>query len=166
MTGVQTCALPISKWLKNFTFYGNVALINSSVKFDSVNSRTLQGQSPYVVNASLFYQNKKGWQMNASFNKIGQRIAYIGLPVSSAKFGLDIYEFGRSVLDVQVAKNIGKTGMVRLTLGDLLAQKSIFYQDMNHNGKYDSKEVIDGGDNTLISFTNGRTMGVSYTFNF
>lgn len=155
-----------AKWLKNFTFYGNVALINSSVKFDSVNSRTLQGQSPYVVNASLFYQNKKGWQMNASFNKIGQRIAYIGLPVSSAKFGLDIYEFGRSVLDVQVAKNIGKTGMIRVTLGDLLAQKSIFYQDMNHNGKYDSKEVIDGGDNTLISFTNGRTMGVSYTFNF
>jgi len=114
----------------------------------------------------LFYQNKKGWQMNASFNKIGQRIAYIGLPVSTAKFGLDIYEFGRSVLDVQIAKNVGKTGMFRVTFGDLLAQKSIFYQDMNQNGKYDSKEVIEGGDNTLISFTNGRTMGVSYTFSF
>lgn len=155
-----------AKWLKNFTFYGNVALIKSEVRFDSVNTRTLQGQSPYVINASLFYQNKKGWQLNASFNKIGQRIAYIGLPVSSAKFGLDIYEYGRSVLDFQIAKNIGKSGMFRLTLGDLLAQKSVFYQDMNHNGKYDVKEVIDGGDNTLISFTNGRTMGVSYTFSF
>ena len=155
-----------AKWLKNFTFYGNVALISSEVKFDSVNSRTLQGQSPYVVNASLFYQNKKGWQMNASFNKIGQRIAYIGLPVSTAKFGLDIYEFGRSVLDFQIAKNVGKSGMFRVTLGDLLAQKSVFYQDMNHNGKYDTKEVLEGGDNTLISFTNGRTMGVSYTFSF
>ena len=155
-----------AKWLKNFTFYGNVALISSEVKFDSVNSRTLQGQSPYVVNASLFYQNKKGWQMNASFNKIGQRIAYIGLPVSTAKFGLDIYEFGRSVLDVQIAKNVGKTGMFRVTFGDLLAQKSVFYQDMNANGKYDTKEVLEGGDNTLISFTNGRTIGVSYTFSF
>jgi len=67
---------------------------------------------------------------------------------------------------LQIAKNVGKTGMFRITLGDLLAQKSIFYQDMNHNGKYDSKEVVDGGDNTLISFTNGRTVGVSYTFNF
>lgn len=133
-----------AKWLKNFTFYGNVALIKSEVRFDSVNTRTLQGQSPYVINASLFYQNKKGWQLNASFNKIGQRIAYIGLPVSSAKFGLDIYEYGRSVLDFQIAKNIGKSGMFRLTLGDLLAQKSVFYQDMNHNGKYDVKEVIDG----------------------
>jgi hypothetical protein len=104
--------------------------------------------------------------MNASFNKIGQRIAYIGLPVSTAKFGLDIYEFGRSVLDFQIAKNVGKTGMFRVTFGDLLAQKSVFYQDMNANGKYDTKEVLEGGDNTLISFTNGRTIGVSYTFSF
>jgi hypothetical protein len=37
---------------------------------------------------------------------------------------------------------------------------------MNANGKYDTKEVLEGGDNTLISFTNGRTMGVSYTFSF
>jgi len=104
--------------------------------------------------------------MNASFNKIGQRIAYIVWRLPIAKKNLDIYEFGRSVLDVQIAKNVGKTGMFRVTFGDLLAQKSIFYQDMNQNGKYDSKEVIEGGDNTLISFTNGRTMGVSYTFSF
>jgi hypothetical protein len=56
--------------------------------------------------------------------------------------------------------------MFRVTFGDLLAQKSVFYQDMNANGKYDTKEVLEGGDNTLISFTNGRTIGVSYTFSF
>lgn len=152
--------------LKNITFYGNVALIQSKVTFDGNQSRTLQGQSPYVINTSLFYENKKGWQVNASFNKIGQRIAYIGLPVSAAKFGLDIYEYGRSILDIQVAKKIGKNGLLRITFGDLLAQKSIFYQDMNHNGHYDETSVKDGGDNTLISFTNGRTINFGYSINF
>ncbi|MCX8483567.1 MAG: TonB-dependent receptor plug domain-containing protein [Crocinitomicaceae bacterium] len=153
-------------WLKNITFYANLALIESKVTFDGNQSRTLQGQSPYVVNTSLFYENKKGWQVNASFNKIGQRIAYIGLPVSAAKFGLDIYEYGRSILDVQVAKKIGKNGLLRITFGDLLAQKSVFYQDMNRNGKYDEATVLDGGDNTLISFTNGRTINFGYSINF
>ena len=152
--------------LKNFTFYANLALIESKVTFDGGQSRTLQGQSPYVVNMSMFYENKKGWQVNASFNKIGQRIAYIGLPVSVAKFGLDIYEYGRSIFDVQVAKKIGKNGLVRITFGDLLAQKSVFYQDMNQNGNYDEANVIDGGDNTLISFTNGRTINFGYSINF
>lgn len=152
--------------LKNFTFYANLALIESKVTFDGGQSRTLQGQSPYVVNMSMFYENKKGWQVNASFNKIGQRIAYIGLPVSVAKFGLDIYEYGRSIFDVQVAKKIGKNGLVRITFGDLLAQKSVFYQDMNQNGNYDEANVLDGGDNTLISFTNGRTINFGYSINF
>jgi len=153
-------------WLKNITLYANLALIESKVTFDGNQSRTLQGQSPYVVNTSIFYENKKGWQVNASFNKIGQRIAYIGLPVSAAKFGLDIYEYGRSILDVQVAKKIGKNGLLRITFGDLLAQKSVFYQDMNHNGKYDEAAVLGGGDNTLISFTNGRTINFGYSINF
>lgn len=152
--------------LKNFTFYANLALIESKVTFGNDQYRTLQGQSPYVINMSLFYENKKGWQINASFNKIGQRIAYIGLPISAAKFGLDIYEFGRSIFDVQVAKKIGKNGLVRITFGDLLAQKSVFYQDMNHNGRYDESTVKDGGDNTLISFTNGRTINFGYSVSF
>lgn len=153
-------------WLKNFTLYANLALIESKVTFDGNQSRTLQGQSPYVINASLFYENKAGWQVNASFNKIGQRIAYIGLPVSSAKFGLDIYEYGRSILDIQIAKKFGKNGMMKFTFGDLLAQNSVFYQDMNHNGKYDEATVKEGGDNTLISFTNGRTISVGYSLSF
>ena len=153
-------------WLKNITLYANLALIESKVTFDGNQSRTLQGQSPYVINTSIFYENKKGWQVNASFNKIGQRIAYIGLPVSAAKFGLDIYEYGRSILDIQVAKKIGKNGLLRITFGDLLAQKSVFYQDMNRNGKYDEVDVLGGGDNTLISFTNGRTINFGYSINF
>lgn len=165
-------------WLKNFTIYCNAALVRSEVEFGDGNTRPLQGQSPYVVNASLFYQTDKGWQVNASFNKIGPRIAYIGVPLSVQPFGADIFEFGRSVLDLQIAKNVGKNGLVKVMMGDLLAQDAVFYQDLDFNpenpskrgnGKYDRKpydESTKTGDNTLFSYTYGRTISVSYTVNF
>jgi hypothetical protein len=163
------------KWLRDLTFYGNFALIRSAVSFSgnssSVANRPLQGQSPYVVNASLFYEHN-GWQVNTSFNKIGQRIAYIGVAQSIQPFGADIYEFGRSIWDVQFGKELGKDGKmgtVKLTLGDLLAQKTVFFQDLNGNGRYDDKAWSDtdkDGDNTLFSFTNGRQATITYTFKF
>ena len=163
------------KWLRDLTFYGNFALIRSAVAFtgasSSVANRPLQGQSPYVVNASLFYEHK-GWQINTSFNKIGQRIAYIGVAQVIQPFGADIYEFGRSIWDLQFGKELGKDGKlgtVKLTLGDLLAQKTVFFQDLNNNGRYDAKawtDVDKDGDNTLFSFTNGRQVTVTYSFKF
>lgn len=163
------------KWLKYLTLYGNLALINSTVEFNdgsnSNNNRPLQGQSPYVVNMSLFYENN-GWQINTSFNKIGQRIAYIGVAQTVQPFGADIYEFGRSILDFQIGKDLGKNaqyGTIKLTCGDLIAQKSVFFQDLNKNGKYDSKAWTDqdkDGDNTLFSFTNGRQVTVAYSLKF
>jgi hypothetical protein len=166
---------PGMKWLRDLTFYGNFALIRSAVSFtnssSSVANRPLQGQSPYVVNASLFYEHK-GWQINTSFNKIGQRIAYIGVAQAIQPFGADIYEFGRSIWDIQFGKELGKDGKlgtVKITLGDLLAQKTVFFQDLNGNGRYDEKAWTDAdrnGDNTLFSFTNGRQATISYTFKF
>lgn len=164
-----------TKWLRDLTLYGNFALIRSSVSFtgssSSVANRPLQGQSPYVVNVSLFYEHK-GWQINTSFNKIGQRIAYIGVAQAIQPFGADIYEFGRSIWDVQFGKELGKDGKlgtVKLTLGDLLAQNTVFFQDLNGNGRYDEKAWTDAdkdGDNTLFRFTNGRQATISYTFKF
>ena len=165
-------------WLKNFTFYANGALIRSEVEFGDGYKRTLQGQSPFVVNASLFYENKNGLQVNASFNKIGPRIAYIGVPMNVQPFGANIYEFGRSILDLQISKNITKSSVLKVTCGDLLAQQTVFYQDLDYNpkqpavrgnGKFDNKPYDDAtktGDNTLFSYTNGRTITFSYIFNF
>lgn len=165
-------------WLKNFTFYANGALIRSEVEFGDGYKRTLQGQSPFVVNASLFYENTNGLQINASFNKIGPRIAYIGVPMNVQPFGANIYEFGRSILDLQISKNITKTSVLKVTMGDLLAQSTVFYQDLDYNpkhpavrgnGRYDNKPYDDAtktGDNTLFSYTNGRTITFSYIINF
>jgi TonB-dependent receptor len=154
------------KLFSNLSFYGNFALIRSNVQFKAnstgTQNRSLQGQSPYVANVSLFYDNAKtGLSASVNFNKIGSRIAYIGVPENIQPFGMDIYEFGRSVLDVQVGKSIGKSGNLKITVGDIFAQKNIYYQDLNKSGKYESQT-----DNTLFSFTNGRTVTISYGYSF
>lgn len=150
----------------NLSLYGNLALINSKVKFGAnstgTQNRPLQGQSPYVANISLFYDNvKTGLTASVNFNKIGSRIAYIGVPASIQPFGMDIYEFGRSIMDFQLGKTIGKTSNIKLTVGDVFAQETAFYQDLNKSGKFEK-----GTDNTIFSFTNGRTVTISYGYTF
>jgi outer membrane receptor protein involved in Fe transport len=160
-------------FFKDLTFYGNLSLIKSEIKFgqnsNGVISRPLQGQSPYVINLSLFYENKSGFQVNTSFNKIGQRIAYIGVPQSVQRYGADIYEYGRSVWDLQFGKKVGKKGLVKLTIGDILAQKNVFYQDLDQNGALSDteyNETTKTGDNVLFSFTNGTTITLNYSITF
>lgn len=150
----------------NTVLYGNLAIINSRVDIVGLDgesyTRQLQGQSPFVANISLFYEDPKtGWVFNTSFNKLGSRIAYIGVPESVQLFGGDIFEFGRGVWDIQLGKNFKKQGTVRCTFGDILAQNAVFYQDLDKNNRYDKTK-----DNTLFSFTYGRTVTLSYSFNF
>lgn len=144
--------------------YGNFSFIQSQVQFKQgmgTPNRSLQGQSPYVANLSLFYENKKGIQASVNFNKIGSRIAYIGVAKEVQPFGSDIYEFGRSILDFQIGKNMKKAGNLKLTFGDVLRQATVFYQDINENKKYD-----ESGDNTLFKFTNGMTVTLGYSYTF
>jgi outer membrane receptor protein involved in Fe transport len=151
---------------KHMTLYANLAVIHSNVDYTGIDGKTytrqLQGQSPYVANISLFYEHPQtGIVFNTSYNKLGSRIAYIGVDKSVQPFGTNIYEYGRGVWDVQIGKNFKKSGTVRCTLGDLLAQNAVFYQDLNENKRYDKSS-----DNTLFSFTYGRTITLSYSFTF
>jgi len=151
---------------KHMTLYANLAIIKSSVDYAGIDGKTytrqLQGQSPYVANISLFYEHPQtGIVFNTSYNKLGSRIAYIGVDKSVQPFGTNIYEFGRGVWDVQIGKNFKKSGTIRCTLGDLLAQNAVFYQDLNENNRFDKSS-----DNTLFSFTYGRTITLSYSFTF
>ena len=122
--------------LKNFTIQANVSYIYSKVQ-DSASKldRPLQGQSPYLVNLGLLYDNEK-YGLNATllFNQIGERIylvgdAFVGSP--------DIYEAPRPQLDFQLAKKILKTkGELKLTVADILNQKQYFFQNVNDNRSF------------------------------
>ena len=96
--------------------------------------------------------------MNFSYNKIGRRIAFVGAP-KIAKYGLDIYENPRDVIDLQISKSMKKWD-VKLTAGDLLAQSLVFYQDVDNNKKWNA------GDNTIFNYRNGRTITMAIAYKF
>jgi outer membrane receptor for ferrienterochelin and colicin len=156
---------------QRMALYGNMSLIKSTLQFEpgsqAKNDRPLQGQSPYIINGRLQYENQdNGWTASISYNLVGRRIAYVGVDPKYGDTRQDIYEDPRSVLDLQVGKTFGKLN-IKLTLGDLLHQDLIYYQDANQDGKYNESAGPGGtADRLMYIFNAGFTtnLGLSYTF--
>jgi hypothetical protein len=151
--------LDFNSTLKNFTVQGNISYIYNRVKGIGVNeSRSMQGQSPYLINAGIQYDLEKyGLNTTLLFNEIGRRIAFVG--------GSDqppIWENPRPVLDFQIAKKIMKNkGEVKLGISDIFNKAAIFYNDNNDNKKYDA-----GTDSYAIKRKYGSTVSITYGYNF
>lgn len=150
-----------SSFLNCFTVYTNTSIIRSRVDLsDFVGSggeRPLQGQSPYIVNAGVFFTNpKKDWAVSASYNVVGQRIYIVGNVQEPS-----VWENRRHVIDLQVAKTFGEKFELKFNVKDLLAQKLIFFQDLNGNRKYDANQ-----DNTWQEVQFGRNISLSLKYNF
>lgn len=171
-----------TKWIKKFSITCNYAYIFSEVTLDKqialsqFGTRPLQGQSPYIVNASFqFYDPKTRVSAALFVNQVGRRIAY-----AREKNGLvpDLWENPRTVIDFSISSPIYKGLEAKFSIGDLLAQDLIFYQDNNNNGKYDevsNAKMLDPTilpsekstfDNTVFKHKKGYTIsfGLSYKF--
>ena len=150
--------------LKNFTLYFNGALIKSVMDLSSIpglaeypdSRRPLQGQSPYLINAGIFYAGPKDFNINISYNLVGQRIAIAGSIQEPS-----VWENGRNVIDFQVSKLIKKNLEIKLNIKDILAQDLVFFQDTNKNKKYDK-----GIDSAWQEITFGQTVSLSLKYNF
>jgi outer membrane receptor protein involved in Fe transport len=119
--------------------------------------RPMQGQSPYLINGGLIYQNEeKGVGASILFNRIGRRIAFVGTNGYQ-----DIYENPRNVLDIQLSKRIFKHGEIKLNASDIFNQKAIFYQDFNHSKKYEATH-----DKVINGIRYGRTFSFSFAYSF
>ncbi|MBS4040721.1 MAG: TonB-dependent receptor [Flavobacteriales bacterium] len=100
--------------------------------------RPLQGQSPYVINAALGYDNKdNGWSSNIIFNRFGDRIFSVGDQIFPA-----IFEVARNQLDFTIAKSFQKMSL-KLGISNLLDDKFRFYQDTNSDNKIDLNSSTD-----------------------
>ncbi len=163
---------------KNFDFLGdkqvwndivvfsNLALIRSELSFSagsqSAQGRPLQGQSPYVLNGGIQYENAdNGWFGSVVLNRTGRRIAFVGVDPQFGDTRQDIYEAPRTVVDLQLGKNIGPFNL-KLTVGDLLRQPLTYYQDADSNGKFKTGTA----DRQMFRFLQGNTIGLTagYTF--
>lgn len=146
--------------LKNFTFQANLAYIYNRVKDDLVDiDRPMQGQSPYVINATLQYDLEKiGLNTTLLFNQIGRRILYVGNDQIS-----DIWEAPRPLFDLQVAKKIIKNkAELRLNIADIFNRRAYFYHDQDDNGTFKAKS----SDRIAISRNYGTNFSITFGYTF
>lgn len=152
---------PASDLAKRFTVVFNGSLIKSEVNLNSTVSgqaskRAMQGQSPYVVNAALYYANvEKKIQANVVYNVFGNRLFGVG----DASFAT-IYEMNRNTLDFTVTKGISEKLEIKFGIQDILNAKYRLVEDANRNFK------VDNGDQTISTYRKGTyfTLGASYKF--
>ncbi len=133
--------LSLGTWLKPLSGVrvgGNVALISSEVQLPAdvglvtSSKRPLQGQSPYVGNAFVTWEQPDwGTELGVFYNVYGPRISEVGIN------GIpDIYEQPFHRVDLSASQSIGKSGFklkaalenlldqsVRLTQGGLSVQQ-------------------------------------------
>lgn len=146
--------------LKNFTFQTNVALIHNRVKDALVDiDRPMQGQSPYVINATLQYDLEKiGLNTTLLFNQIGRRILYVGNDQIS-----DIWEAPRPLFDFQIAKKLAKNkAEIRFNVADILNRRAFYYHDQDENGTYKNGT----SDRVAIKRNYGTNFSVTFGYTF
>lgn len=152
-----------AEWLRNLVFFANYSYIFSDVDLSntttvaSEKSRALQGQSPYLLNAGLQYNNSKGdFGMSVLYNRIGQRISDVGFEGYPS-----IYENSRDLVDVQLSKKILKSkAELKLNFSDLLNQDYVFYQNLTDKKSFDIKT-----DNSLNTYKPGTAISLSFSYN-
>ena len=149
------------KLTKRFTLQANGSYINSEVKDEKLNvKRTLQGQSPYLINAGLLYDVvEKGFNMTALVNQVGKRIYLVG-DIQAGAGSPDVYENPRALVDFQISKKFANNkAEVKFTIADILNQRQIFYQNNNSNTGYNKAT-----DGVRFSRQFGTTYGVTINY--
>jgi hypothetical protein len=129
-------SLGFIKGMDKFSLVMNVSLIKSKVGFapgSLSRNRPLEGQSPYIVNLGLYYQNdNKGLMFSVLYNVIGKRIAAVGRPSPNMWEDIpDIYEMPRNLIDLTFSKMIGKHIEIKGGIKDLLNEKVKYLQRIN-----------------------------------
>ncbi|MEJ1236970.1 outer membrane beta-barrel protein [Chryseolinea sp. T2] len=153
-------SLGVSKFLRNTSVNVNASWIQSEVNVGSSQGnlqekRPLQGQSPYIVNAGLYYQDEEsGFTANVAYNVFGPRIFSVG-DVNFPTW----WELPRQSLDLQVGKKWMQNRFeTRLNVQNLLNAAYRIYQDNDLNNKIEDQEAQIRRYQTGTLFT----VGLSY----
>ena len=170
--------------LDDFTLFSNIAIIRSKIDVDST-SRPLQGQSPYIFNGGISYQNEKhAFSVSLSANRVGERIYIVGQALTEGGkiYYNHIWENSRTFLDLQLTKKLLKKKLeLKLNIQNILAQDQVFYQNgVTTNERtgnetinkivYGDKDNVDGynaeKDRKVWSTNFGRIFSFSAAYNF
>lgn len=132
-------SLSAARFFRNTSVNINASIIKSEVDMgDNLGGyqarfRPLQGQSPYVVNGNVYYNDPEtGWSVNVGYNVFGKRIMAVGSVILPTW-----WEMPRNVVDVQVAKTI-RNMEIKLNVNNLLDAKYRVMQDDNLDSDIDN----------------------------
>lgn len=138
-------------WLDRFFVSGNLAWIESEITIDELgiltsSSRALQGQSPYIVNFQLGYDDEDlGLAATLQFNQVGPRISEVGVLGAPDK-----EEAPAAQLDFTLQYRWRPWARFKMKLGNLL----------------DAEFEVTQGDEVTQSFKVGRTVSLGLDFEF
>lgn len=143
----------ISKLFKDLSINGNLTLVNSNINLEGIattattKDRRMQGQSPYMVNLGLFYDNYNfGTSVNLVYNRFGDRISEVGVNGYE-----NIQEAGRDLLDLSISKKITNKLELKFAIRDILNQDQKFIQEVS--GQELAVKNYKSGTNYLLSFS-------------
>ncbi len=163
---------------ENFSIILNATLIKSKVQFaagELNRDRALQGQSPYMVNAGLFYYNdNNGLMLTLLYNVIGKRIVAAGRPSPNQWEDIpDIYELPDNRLDLAVSKRLNKKIEIKAGIKDIFNEQIRLVQTIDTSV---DMNAIDGGtkggtkyfnrQQVTKSFNPGRYITIGFTYKF
>ncbi len=156
-------SLAVSRLLRNLYVNLNTSFIFSEVDLGAQavaqqRVRQLQGQSPYLINLGLYYNDDvQDFSASVAYNVFGPRIFRVG-DVNFPSW----YELQRNSLDVQIAKQFKKFEL-KLNVQNLLDARYRFYQDTDVDNKID----IDGDrDAHIRSYRLGQSVRVGLSYKF
>lgn len=156
----------------------NGALIKSEISFANKiteKTRPMAGQSPYILNAGLFYSDdeKSKLMVNLLYNVIGKRIHIVGSPQQNSWEDIpDVYEMPRNLIDLVISKKFGKYLELKLSVKDLLNESIVFKQninttvDMSHYNGGTSNIKAFNRDQVLRSFKPGSSFSLEVGMRF
>ena len=148
-TGAEVEARKSLEPLFKAGFFSRISIgMNASYIYSRVNlgseavgqakNRIMMGQSPYVVNTGLYYnQSEYNLQCNLQYNIVGRRLFVVGTEGTP-----DVYELPRNVIDLTITKGFGKNIELKAGVQDLLNQAVVLRQDSNEDGKTTSNDEL------------------------
>ncbi len=150
--------LPI---LKDFSVGGNFSLVRSQVDIpeeemviirasdpNASNSRSLEGQSPFLLNLSTSYENyKSGTIVGVYYTIFGDRLLSVTEGATP-----DVFEKARSDLDVTISQDLPVNLRLKITAKNLLGS--------------DVRQIQTFKDRTYdyISYSRSRTIGIGISY--
>lgn len=120
----------LGSFFNNFSLNGNYSWIKSLVTVKGTETtipreeRPLQGQSPYVINFGLYFNEPfSATSVGILFNRIGERIVEV-----ATAYEEDVTEQPRNLIDLILSKHFMDNFEIKLGIKDLLAQEQVFTQ--------------------------------------